>query len=399
MRVGRLSPFLGFFFSRLFVITNAQGNGTTKCADTGSDWYTNAVGETPCKTYERLRQTCNSNYRVGTLTVNTPPDYCDDQVADCCCNNIAFSLSMLCLTCQVGVGSGSGVDAGQGAYQAYLTAGRNRFCSPQTNRTLPNQIQTAVCRNDLKIFDDLYDIFWGDGAWFYTWTSSTITKDYNALGDGAFTKCPKTSSSASSSASATGSTPTSSSDSSSSEPQSSGIGGGAIAGIVIGVVVAVVAVILALFFWRRRRSSKHNSVVIEPDSPNTHSPPPPPTPYNYSAYSASQSRSEGPGSHYDPYSQSLVTSPPGSESNGGSSSRSGTSPLVVQNPEPGAASTTTRRSSIRKAPPSTLSYQPSTSEGTSMSERHVDAGPVPVSTLSRNPSGRLPPAYGDVIRE
>ncbi|EEB94846.1 hypothetical protein MPER_06277, partial [Moniliophthora perniciosa FA553] len=79
MRGIKLSPFL-LFFSHLLIPTHAQGNGTSKCADSGSDWYTNAVGETPCNTYERLRKLCNSNYRVGTLTTNTPPDYCDDQV-------------------------------------------------------------------------------------------------------------------------------------------------------------------------------------------------------------------------------------------------------------------------------------------------------------------------------
>ncbi|ESK85405.1 hypothetical protein Moror_5909 [Moniliophthora roreri MCA 2997] len=407
MWVANLSPFLLLFFSYLLIPTHAQGNGTTRCADSGSDWYINAVGETPCNTYERLRKLCNSNYRVGTLTTNTPPDYCDEQVADCCCNNIAFSLSMLCLTCQVGAGpSGSGVDAGVGAYQMYLKGNRKGFCSPQTNRTLPNQIQNAVCRNNIKIFDEIYNIFWGDGAWFYVWASSTITKAYSALGDGAFSKCPKPSgsssipgsSSISSSTSATSPVSSGTLDSSNLESESKGIGGGAIAGIVIGVIAGVAAAILGVFFCLRRRRSKYKSVVIDPDPPTRNSPlPPAPTPYNYS----NASNSAGPGSYYDSYSRSVTTSPPVSESNGGASSRSGSAQLVVHNPEAGAAAaaaSVTRSLSTRKAPPSTLSYQPSTSDGPSMIERHVDAGPVPVSTLSRNPSGRLPPAYGDVVR-
>ncbi|KAF9263160.1 hypothetical protein L218DRAFT_959476 [Marasmius fiardii PR-910] len=37
-------------------------------------------------------------------------------------------------------------------------------------------------------------------------------------------------------------------------------------------------------------------------------------------------------------------------------------------------------------------------EAAAPSERHVDAGPVPISPLQRTGSGRLPPAYGDIVR-
>ncbi|KAL0566851.1 hypothetical protein V5O48_015150, partial [Marasmius crinis-equi] len=95
--------------STVFTAGLDDDNGVSKCTDGGLDWYTSAVGETPCRTYERLRQICNNNYRVGILTED---EKCDDQVGDCCCNNIAFSLRMLCFTCQKGLGGrGAGIDA------------------------------------------------------------------------------------------------------------------------------------------------------------------------------------------------------------------------------------------------------------------------------------------------
>ncbi|KAK0457441.1 uncharacterized protein EV420DRAFT_1271502 [Desarmillaria tabescens] len=162
-----MTALLKFLFSFSFLVPHLLAQNHTQCVDNGSDWYTSVTGETPCRTYERLRKICNSNYAVGALNPKTPPDTCDDQVADCCCNSIAFGLSMLCLTCQQGIGSsGNGIDAGVGAYQLYLMHGTNSFCTPNTNRSFTNDIQTAVCNNDIKIHHTLYGVFWGDGSWY-----------------------------------------------------------------------------------------------------------------------------------------------------------------------------------------------------------------------------------------
>ncbi|KZP30186.1 hypothetical protein FIBSPDRAFT_146198 [Athelia psychrophila] len=142
-----------------------MGQGDTACKTTSLDWYTSVVGETPCQTYQSLRQICNAEYTVGALSTATPPDSCNDQVAACCCNSISFALSMLCLNCQQGVGSGvagdSGYDAGVGAYQDYLGT-----CAPNVNQSLPTNIQAAVCNEKIKIDDNLYTLFWGDGSWY-----------------------------------------------------------------------------------------------------------------------------------------------------------------------------------------------------------------------------------------
>ncbi|KAF8827259.1 hypothetical protein HHX47_DHR5000668 [Lentinula edodes] len=70
-------------FLLLLVALLAKADGDVACTGTGLNWYINMVGESP--------------YQVGTMNVNTPPDACDEQVADCCCNSVAFTLSMLCL--------------------------------------------------------------------------------------------------------------------------------------------------------------------------------------------------------------------------------------------------------------------------------------------------------------
>ncbi|KAJ3788903.1 hypothetical protein GGU10DRAFT_85488 [Lentinula aff. detonsa] len=166
--------------------------GQVACSGTGLDWYMNMVGETPCTTYERLRQICNPSFQVGTLNTNTPPDACNEQVADCCCNSVAFTLSMLCLNCQQNIGTGSGYDAGKGAYQSYLQGSRSAgsWCSPVTNQSLPHNIDNAVCDNNIKIIDDIRTgLFWADGSWFYMWSYEAISKDVNANGGNAFTHC------------------------------------------------------------------------------------------------------------------------------------------------------------------------------------------------------------------
>ncbi|KAK0202206.1 hypothetical protein DFS33DRAFT_1061261 [Desarmillaria ectypa] len=163
-----MTSLLEVLFGLSFLVPYLFAQDHAQCADSGSDWYTSVVGETPCRTYERLRKICNSNYVLGTLNPKTPPDTCGDQVADCCCNSIAFGLSMMCLTCQQGIGpSGNGIDAGVGAYEQYLMHGTNSFCSPNTNKSFTDDIQAAVCNNELKIHDSFYDrVFWSDGSWY-----------------------------------------------------------------------------------------------------------------------------------------------------------------------------------------------------------------------------------------
>ncbi|KAF5352102.1 hypothetical protein D9757_013763 [Collybiopsis confluens] len=128
---------------------------------------------------------------VGVMNTNTPPDACNDQVGDCCCNSVAFVLSMLCLNCQKGTGStGNGYDAGKGAYQMYLEGARTSgTCSPVTNQSLPSEVDRAVCDQGIKIIDDVYTSFWSTGDWYYVWTEEEISRDVAAHGGNAFTHC------------------------------------------------------------------------------------------------------------------------------------------------------------------------------------------------------------------
>jgi hypothetical protein len=95
----------------------------TVCPTNQTDWYFAQVGETPCTTYQRLRQICDDRcaYRpprpersradsrpcadiacvyidqVGNFSATAPGDTCNSEVNTCCCNSIAWALSMLCL--------------------------------------------------------------------------------------------------------------------------------------------------------------------------------------------------------------------------------------------------------------------------------------------------------------
>ncbi|KAH0835788.1 hypothetical protein J3R83DRAFT_9632 [Lanmaoa asiatica] len=151
----------------LLTFSDVVEAGNTTCAGNLTDWYTNAVGETACETYQRLRQICNRDYQVPSFRPNTPGDYCDDQLADCCCNSISWALSMLCMNCQWDVigGSSTGIDAGVGAYAMYRNSS-GTFCNPGTNQSLPTDVQTSACNAGIKLDNFLYELIWTNGAWY-----------------------------------------------------------------------------------------------------------------------------------------------------------------------------------------------------------------------------------------
>ncbi|KAI0643022.1 hypothetical protein C8Q79DRAFT_202122 [Trametes meyenii] len=173
-------------FSVFLLLATTVLAGNTTCASGQLDWYTSVVGETPCDTYQRLRQICNNDYQVPSFRPNTPGDNCDDQVSECCCNTVAFQLSMLCMNCQQDrvAGDQIGIDAGVGAYTLY----RGK-CGAGTNRSLPRDIQTAVCNKGIKLDNYLYG-GWDDGSWFYVWSKENAERDHAVNNDNTFTHCP-----------------------------------------------------------------------------------------------------------------------------------------------------------------------------------------------------------------
>ncbi|KAG2155236.1 uncharacterized protein EDB93DRAFT_1129571 [Suillus bovinus] len=160
--------------------------GNTTCLSGELDWYTTAVGETPCATYQQLRQICNSAYVVGNFSSTTPGDRCDDQVSDCCCNSVAFALSMLCMNCQEDAVSGNvaGFDAAPGTYTTYLAG-----CGLGVNQSLPADIQQAVCNENIKIDNFLYNrSYWSDGS--CRWTADYAVEQQAINNNNTFTVCP-----------------------------------------------------------------------------------------------------------------------------------------------------------------------------------------------------------------
>ncbi|KAJ8090793.1 hypothetical protein PM082_024974 [Marasmius tenuissimus] len=266
------SPVVFIFVFILTVISTALGTisedgGVTRCEDMVLDWYQKAVGETPCKTYERVRQLCNPDFRVPNITYNPDDDGCDDQVGDCCCNNIAFSLRMLCFTCQQGEGThGYGVDADKGTYQRYLSP-NGKECQPRTTKFLLPKVQTGVCNAGIRLFDGLYEkTYWEEGSWFYIWSRNALTNAYNKRGDAAFRQCDGLSHLVTTSVDSTPfSTSTSSSYPDTQMKASQSVSKGTIAGICAGII----GVGLLLWFLHRlvsRRIRQNNNYKSTQDS-------------------------------------------------------------------------------------------------------------------------------------
>ncbi|KAF9067649.1 hypothetical protein BDP27DRAFT_1448942 [Rhodocollybia butyracea] len=180
------------------------------------------------------------------LETNAPPDVCNEQSADCCCNSIAFALAMLCLNCQHNIGTGAGYDAGAGAYGLYLRAPTT--CSPVKNQTLPASVQDASILGYWRLV--LVNQ--------YTWQTTSLY--IAAQNNNTFTHCAATArnntsgpSSAPSSSNPSSTPPIKNQDVSSS---SSDLGAGAIGGIVGGVITGLFGTILILWFWWKKREGK-----------------------------------------------------------------------------------------------------------------------------------------------
>ncbi|KAJ6455468.1 hypothetical protein C8R45DRAFT_593710 [Mycena sanguinolenta] len=210
----------------------------------------------PGRTYERLRQICNAEYQVGQMNSSLPPDMCTDQKSGCCCNSIAFTLSMLCLNCQQAIGTGSGHDASPGTMENYWNASydgtRKSHCFTPVYGNFSADIQIGVCNENIKIFDEMYPIAWPDGSWFYVYTRDTLHQDTVVEANNSFTICPAAD--LSNNSTNANNLAKSSSSSSSTWTHVNGI---AIAGVVIGTVgILATLVTVSWILWRRWKSRK-----------------------------------------------------------------------------------------------------------------------------------------------
>ncbi|KAH7092702.1 hypothetical protein BKA62DRAFT_723331 [Auriculariales sp. MPI-PUGE-AT-0066] len=141
---------------------------TTSCKDQSVTWYDNQDGLNPCQQYSELRKLCDTSYEVPDMNGQWPPDTCRSQKR-VAFSSVAFSLSMLCIQCQMGVGTGKSQDSinarEDGVYQLFLAG-----CGPGTNHSLPTAVQTAVCQSGLKLMRYQYDPFWDNGQWWLEYT-------------------------------------------------------------------------------------------------------------------------------------------------------------------------------------------------------------------------------------
>ncbi|KAH7910213.1 hypothetical protein BJ138DRAFT_1153380 [Hygrophoropsis aurantiaca] len=234
--------------------------GNTTCLSAQLDWYTDAVGESPCMTYQRLRQICDSDYQVPSFSATLPGDTCGGQNTDCCCNSVAWVLSMLCMNCQQDADPSSiapGIGAPNGTYSTYIGT-----CGQSVNYTLPSDIQADVCSENIKISTYIYTrVYWNTGAWYYNWTRTFAMEQISANGTTITGMCANEVPSFSATSTTSSSVATSASPSTSMMPTQlpsnantvqSSPSMGAIVGGVIGGVAAVAIIALAGLYYRRR---------------------------------------------------------------------------------------------------------------------------------------------------
>ncbi|KAI0629857.1 hypothetical protein C8Q77DRAFT_1138999 [Trametes polyzona] len=353
------------FGPSLWTVVAGRSPGNATCASSQLDWYTDVVGETPCTTYQRLRSICNPDFEVPVMRDTTPGDFCDDQVSACCCNSISWALSMLCFNCQTaGPGGDIGIDAGAGAYRMYTHS-----CGTPLNKTLPTDIQTAVCNKDIKLDRNLYSLFWGDGQWFYIYTKQTMSLDFAVTNNNTFTHCNST---------LKGSTTPSSQPPlpSSTSPSASGLPAGStgtdepktassvapiVGGAVGGALVALALVALGFIILRKHRRRQG------------------PAPLDLSKEYGGRGTPYTDDQQMGGITPFSVTSAQSNSGYGGGKPPSEEFALLPRgmiSPPDGEKSTAPWESSH------SLADEP---------QRHADGGPLPA--LQRSASGRLPPAY------
>ncbi|KAI0716640.1 hypothetical protein C8Q76DRAFT_413649 [Earliella scabrosa] len=245
----------------------AVSTGQGRCLSTELDWYTSIVGETPCETYQRLRQVCHTSYQVFLLPSQVPADTCDDPVPGCCCNSIAFQLSMLCLNCQrtsVVNGTAGGISAPPGSLQKYLAS-----CPDGTGRSLPQDVQSAVCNEGLRIDDFLYDGSSNDGSWVYSLVKDSMMLEQKVQKNSTFSRCSNTTSNSnaivsSSESSPPGPTSSPTERAGQSSESTSRLGKpstGAIIGAVLGGVGPLAIIGAICWFCAGKRGSKRDAAV------------------------------------------------------------------------------------------------------------------------------------------
>ncbi|CAE7145426.1 unnamed protein product [Rhizoctonia solani] len=192
-----------------FVFIHGTRAGNNTCLNNSMDWFTQSVGETPCRVNERLRGLCSPGFQVGNMGYIPPGDKCGDQVGKALhrysqgtfgidnrrgmlLQYCGICASMLCMSCQYGIGSGENGDYGFDAPQS-LGGTYGQFlndCGRPTNQSLPTTVQKAVCNAKIKIPSYVYTPSWQTtGEWYFYYTRQTAQLQINSGDNETSTRC------------------------------------------------------------------------------------------------------------------------------------------------------------------------------------------------------------------
>ncbi|TFL04022.1 hypothetical protein BDV98DRAFT_563429 [Pterulicium gracile] len=143
------------------------GVGVEQCVSSQLDWYVRAMGETPCKTYATLRQIANDRYVVPKFPLITGPgDVCDGRDTRSCVNSVAFTLSMLCKSCQQCTDDDADcANADPSSLEAYIN---NVVPMTQVdNGGISAQLTTHVCNRRMTLPNFLWSPISPNVEWRY----------------------------------------------------------------------------------------------------------------------------------------------------------------------------------------------------------------------------------------
>ncbi|KAB5591744.1 hypothetical protein CTheo_4813 [Ceratobasidium theobromae] len=299
---------------------------------------------------------------------------------------------MLCMNCQYGVGSSigddHGYDAGAGAYGLYLNgcgAGTNQRCAHilagtklltfHITASLPNDVQAAVCNQNIRIPSYVYRSFWSTGDWFYEYTKGSAQLSIQSgKNDSGLCNTTSTSTTSATASSTSIFSPTGTPNSGSTTNI------GAIVGGALGGVALLVLALLAGFLFNRKKNQGTIDLTEENDPP-------------------SQAVT------FEPYQIPLAaTGQQAKLETGTAPNSSGHIHVEAASALPSPSPRRTKPGLFMSSPLTRAEIQQSQpllglgTSGTSMgsSERHEDSEELTSAfALGRSPSGRLPPSYQD----
>ncbi|KAJ7166329.1 hypothetical protein C8R43DRAFT_1162763 [Mycena crocata] len=220
-------------------------------------------------TQNRLLIKYGSKDHLGSLNASTPPDLCSDQKCEYICYDEERIQRWADAASSQSIASGSMQEQklGVGTMQKYWNASydgtRKGHCVAPTLKNFTTDIHTAVCNENIKIFDPLYSITWFDGPW------DTLHQFNSVHANNSFTRCNSVNNLALPSITSPAGGPSSTTENLPASTTNKPMAAGTIVVIVMGSTGVLVASAVAGWIFIRQKLRKSESSGEEGSMSNT----------------------------------------------------------------------------------------------------------------------------------